>query len=119
MAIGCNDGEVYIRLIDYKDDGSATLKKHCTVSETNQKPTMIPAEWIECMAYNPDCSVLAVGSHDNFVYLYNKEKKYKYTGKLKGHSSFITCLDWSQDGSYMRTNCGAYELLFWTTSDKK
>ena len=23
-------------------------------------------------------------------------------------------LDWSCDGSYLRTNCGAYELLFWT-----
>jgi microtubule-associated protein-like 6 len=31
----------------------------------------------------------------------------------KGHSSFIKHLDWSADGAFLRSNCGAYELLFW------
>ena len=26
-------------------------------------------------------------------------------------------LDWSQDNTYIRTNCGAYELLFWNMND--
>ena len=29
------------------------------------------------------------------------------------HSSFITHIDWSKDGSFLHSNCGAYELLFW------
>lgn len=32
---------------------------------------------------------------------------------MKKHSSYITHLDWSKDGSYLHSNCGAYELLFW------
>lgn len=32
---------------------------------------------------------------------------------LKGHSSFIVALDWSQDSSYIRSNCGAHEILYW------
>mmetsp|Transcript_28773 Transcript_28773/g.28464 ORF Transcript_28773/g.28464 Transcript_28773/m.28464 type:complete len:88 (+) Transcript_28773:1647-1910(+) len=65
------------------------------------------------MAYSPDSSKLAVGSHDNFIYIYNVENNYKLLHKLKGHSSFIIALDWSVDGSALHTNCGAYELLFW------
>ena len=26
-------------------------------------------------------------------------------------------LDWSKDNTYIRTNCGAYELLFWNAAD--
>jgi echinoderm microtubule-associated protein-like 1/2 len=36
--------------------------------------------------------------------------------KLKGHSSFITCIDWSLDEDKLRSVCGAYELLFWNVS---
>lgn len=64
------------------------------------------------MTYSPDGSKLAVGSHDNFIYVY-ETSAYDLLGKLTGHSSYITCLDWSQDGTYLRSVCGAYELLFW------
>jgi len=36
-------------------------------------------------------------------------------GRLKGHSSYIVCVDWSNDGKFLRTVCGAHELLFWTS----
>ncbi|KYN11305.1 Echinoderm microtubule-associated protein-like 1, partial [Trachymyrmex cornetzi] len=32
---------------------------------------------------------------------------------FQGHSSFITHLDWSVDGQYLRSNSGDYELLYW------
>ena len=81
-----------------------------------------PKEWIEIMRYNKDGSKLAVGSHDNFTYIYNTDadgSKYKLFGRLKGHSSFITGLDWSVDGEKIRTSCGAYELLFFDVEIKK
>ena len=31
---------------------------------------------------------------------------------FKGHSSYITHLDWSLDGRIIQSNCGAYELLY-------
>ena len=48
-----------------------------------------------------DGSCIAVGSHDNYVYLFestNLREDYKPIGKCAGHSSFITHLDFSDDG---------------------
>ena len=70
------------------------------------------------MAYSPCNKFLAVGSHDNIVYLVDT-KSYKSVTKLTGHSSFITGLDWAQDSSYIRSVCGAYELLFFNIKSKK
>lgn len=56
-----------------------------------------PKEWIECMLYNPQETKLAVGSHDNFIYIYDVLRNYKLINKLVGHSSFITAFDWSID----------------------
>lgn len=71
------------------------------------------AEWIECMTFSPDQRYLAVGSHDNYIYIYDAQDSFSLVGKCKGHSSYITAVDFSQDGQYLRSNCGAYELLFW------
>lgn len=55
-----------------------------------------------------------MGSHDNLIYIYTVEgENYHLKGTLKGHNSFITGIDWSEDGKVMRSVCGAYELLFW------
>lgn len=46
-------------------------------------------------------------------------KTYKKHIKLSGHSSFITAIDWAVDNSYIRSVCGAYELLFFNIGTKK
>lgn len=51
-------------------------------------------EWIEVMAFSPDGKSLAVGSHDNYIRIYNVSN-FKKSGVCKGHSSYIHCLDWS------------------------
>jgi WD40 repeat protein len=84
-----------------------------------KKKKKITLEWIECMSYSPDNTMLAVGSHDNNIYIFDATKKYKLKEKLTGHSSFITCLDWSQGSDWIRSNCGAYELLFFTIAKGK
>ena len=63
------------------------------------------------MNYSPDGKYLAVGSHDNNIYIYETQN-YTLAGTLKGHNSFIVSVDWSQDGKYIRSVCGAHELLF-------
>ncbi|XP_068508539.1 echinoderm microtubule-associated protein-like 3 isoform X1 [Syngnathus scovelli] len=68
------------------------------------------------MRYSPDGSCLAVGSHDNFIYIYNvteNGRSYTRFGRCNGHSSFITHLDWSKDGKYIMSNSGDYEILYW------
>jgi WD40 repeat protein len=56
--------------------------------------------------------MLAIGSHDNNVYVYKCED-WSLLSKCEGHHSYITALDWSEDSKWIRTNSGDYELLFW------
>ncbi|XP_026935684.1 LOW QUALITY PROTEIN: echinoderm microtubule-associated protein-like 2 [Sagmatias obliquidens] len=73
-------------------------------------------EQISVVSFSPDGAYLAVGSHDNLVYLYTVDqggRKVSRLGKCSGHSSFITHLDWAQDSSCFVTNSGDYEILYW------
>ncbi|XP_005172258.2 echinoderm microtubule-associated protein-like 3 isoform X1 [Danio rerio] len=73
-------------------------------------------EQLSVMRYSPDGSFLAVGSHDNFIYIYSVTeggRRYTRFGKCTGHSSFITHLDWSKDGKFIMSNSGDYEILYW------
>jgi len=77
-----------------------------------------PEEWSEVMRYSPDGTLFAVGSHDNNIYVYEVNNDYKLYTKFAKHNSFVTSLDWSQDGSYIRSVCGAYEKLYFNVKDK-
>jgi WD40 repeat protein len=74
-------------------------------------------EWIEVCEYSPDGNYLAVGSHDNAIYIYEVNNNYNLKGKCAKHNSFIVSVDWSLDGSYLRSVCGAHELLFYTVAN--
>ena len=75
-------------------------------------------EEISDIKFSPDGSLLAVGSHDNFIDIY-QTSDFKKIGVCKGHSSYITHFDWSTDSAFIHSNCGAYELLFWEASGKQ
>lgn len=105
LAVGFNDGKVVIKKLS---DPSTNLH---VLYESN--------EWSEVMEYSPDQDKLAVGSHDNNIYVYNvTQHGYALYTTLKAHTSYISALDWSEDGSYIRSNCGAYELLFFNLDTK-
>jgi len=98
IAVGHNDGTLTIRASVNDLDN--------VIAQTNHS-----REWIEDMEYSPDGSKLAVGSHDNNVYVYSTDN-YTLLGKCAKNNSFITSVDWAADGSYIRTVSGSYELLF-------
>ena len=70
------------------------------------------AEWIEVLVYSPCGTMLACGSHDNNIYIYDVEDGYSRKSVLKAHNSYVTSVDWSEDSTTIRSVCGAYELLF-------
>lgn len=118
-----NTGEVTIREVDWaqvdaRKEGSLdkVVKKGIKNEGKNGKP---PAEWIECMHYSPCGKFLGIGSHNNMIYILDVEKNYKEKVVLKGHSSFISSFDWSLDSKWIRSVCGAYELLFFDLNKKK
>ena len=105
LAVGTSNGVVQIRAM-------SDLSK--TVCELAQ-----PKRWIECMAYSPDGKYLAVGSHDQNVYVYDATANYKLMGSMKGNTASVTAIDWSEDSTYMRTNSGDYNLLFFRVDTMK
>lgn len=73
-------------------------------------------EQLSVVRYSPDGSYLAIGSHDNMIYIYSVSScgtKSSRFGRCMGHSSFITHLDWSKDGNFIMSNSGDYEILYW------
>ncbi|XP_037127993.1 echinoderm microtubule-associated protein-like 4 isoform X2 [Syngnathus acus] len=73
-------------------------------------------EQLSVMRFSVDGALLAVGSHDNFIYIYSvaeQGRKYSRYGKCSGHSSYITHLDWSPDNNFIMSNSGDYEILYW------
>lgn len=72
-------------------------------------------EQLSVMRYSPDGNFLAIGSHDNCIYIYgvaDNGRKYTRVGKCSGHSSFITHLDWSVNSQFLVSNSGDYEILY-------
>lgn len=103
IAVGFKDG--YVKIYD-----SDTLEQ--TISFKHAK------EWISDLKFSPDNGSLAVGSHDNAIYLYSLPKFQKLF-VMRKHSSYITHLDWSENSMNLHSNCGAYELLFWDCTSGK
>jgi len=69
--------------------------------------------------FSPDGKMLAIGSRDNIIYIYqvsDSYQKYNRIGRCSGHSSFILHLDWSSDSTFIQSNSGDYELLYWNAS---
>lgn len=80
-------------------------------------------EWISDLKFSPDGRLLAVGSHDNKVYVYHvltdstgSSLELRKGAVFAKHSSYITHLDFSVDARYLQSTCGAYELLFSDTA---
>lgn len=105
VAISNNMGKVSIR---HKDDLDRKIK---TLKDAD--------EWNEVIKYSPCGTYMAVGSHDNAVYIYKVNNDYSLYAKFNKHNSFVTSVDWSLDSTYIRSVCGAYEKLYYNVANKE
>jgi WD40 repeat protein len=93
------------------NDGSMTIRNLSDLA-TPIVEKIDSLEWIEVAEYSPDGAYLAVGSHDTNIYIY-ETTNYEQVGKATKHNATVTCLDWSMDGSYIKSVCNGYELLYY------
>lgn len=103
-----NYGDVHI--LDYND-----LSKRLT---TLYKPR----EWCEVMVYSPNEEYLAVGSHDDSIYVYkiNDQGEYSLHWAITFvHSSAITGMDWTRDSKHLRAVDQAYAKIFYNVETQQ
>jgi len=81
-------------------------------------PQQVRTERISDINFSPDGKWVAVGCADNMIDIYSVAGNvFERTAELRGHSSFIRCVDWSEDSRSLQSCCGAHELLYWKMYD--
>jgi hypothetical protein len=103
--------------------GAKMTKLQIAMAEKNQarsgKQVMFKVEEACCIRFSPKSDRLAVGSRDNNIYIFDVEKNYRRIGICRGHTSYITHIDWSQTGEFLQSNSGDYELLYWQSPESE
>jgi len=64
-----------------------------------------PKEWCEVLVYSPNEEYLAIGSHDDSIYIYKIAEGGKYNHHwsiVNIHTSAILAIDWSRDSKFIR-----------------
>lgn len=112
-------GQITIRKIDWDEVAAGKENSMNNVTKELFKSSMLKDQaWIECMQYSPCSRFLAVGNHQQRIFIFSVEKKYK---PIKGSpklamSGAITGLDWSLDSKSIRASSGAGEVLVFEIS---
>lgn len=119
FALGTSTGSVsvYVLSVDNKT-------KTCGLSEAAYRKDF--KEETSDIKFSPNNEMICAGSHDNTLCVYTCSLNtdaftctLRPLHRLRGHSSYITHLDWSLDSRLIQSTCGAYELLYWEASTGK
>ena len=101
-----------------KEDCAKFYDDHCIWEKKDSN------EVIDDIKFSPSVEFLAAASHDNYIYVYRIDWEgdgptIKLHTKCKGHSSYVTHIDWSADSSVLLSNSGDYELLYWALNKQR
>lgn len=114
VAISNSTGNIIIAL----NDGSVSVRENLFKINSEIASIKDAKEWCEIITFSPDEKRVAIGSHDNNIYIYDTSN-YKLLAVCKGHNSYITSVDWSCNGDIIFSTCGAYEMLFFDAETGK
>jgi lipoxygenase homology domain-containing protein 1 len=92
LAVGLYSGHVEVLEVDVEERTGRILDRPPVATLTQ------PTRWIEEMKFSFEGSVLAVGSHDRSIYIYDARGEagrapYGLVAKCTRHSSYITHID--------------------------
>ncbi len=110
IAVAVSNGSLQVRESGYMLD-------HVVFRDPVVKDKMI-----SCLKYSSDGNKLAVAAQDGCVYMYDSSSvdKYARLAVINGTpGSYITELDWSSDGAYIRALDTKFNLLFFDTLTSK
>lgn len=119
IAIGTSGGSVTIYYI--ADIAKNEYKKSNCMKQLIETATRKDArEGFNDIKFSPNNESIAACSADNDIYVYScqwdadrKQCILRQKAILRGHSSFVSHIDWSVDNKLLQSTCGAYELLCW------
>ena len=115
LACGSHDNHIYLYDI-YPPANSPLPEEASGLSESKSNSGMDGGGTVQGPSRGPQrAKVRMVGSAKEAF----KGRSIVLRGICKGHSSYITHLDFSADSKWLQTTCGAYELLFWDVRGPK
>ena len=114
VAISNKTGNIIIAM----NDGTVSVRENLFKINTEIAAINDAKEWCEIISFSPDEKRVAIGSHDNNIYVYDTSS-YKLISICKGHNSYITSVDWSSNGEILFSTCGAYEMLYFDAESGK
>ena len=65
---------------------------------------------IDCVRFSPDGKLVAAGSHDAVIDVFDVTRGGVRLSRCCGHSSTVTHMDWSTNSIYLMTNSTSYEV---------
>lgn len=77
---------------------------------------------ISCISMSPTEYLAIIGTDDGELHcveiMWDSDDKANHLYDLNGHSSKVRHIDWSEDGTYLRTNSADHEVLYWEVNQR-
>jgi microtubule-associated protein-like 1/2 len=117
IVVGLNSGEVGVytsgdlRRVFTHDLNQYSKRTLHNTSRSRHAEEAHP-HWIQTIKFSPNGHVCAIGTHGAVIVLLDTRDEYRVKGVLQSHTSFLTNLDFSEDGTFLASTDGQYHLMF-------
>ncbi|HLO28594.1 MAG TPA: AAA family ATPase [Anaerolineales bacterium] len=108
----CTQGEVLLW------DVSAALNTSLKTRQSVGQPLNPPAE-VFSVAFSPDSKILAAGSEDGTVTLWDTGTHQPIGQPLKGHRHYVTGVAFSPDGKLLASSSGDRTIILWDVATQR